>query len=500
MLLSLASTALALLGMSPPRTGSAVRSIADGVDRKWPASLTSHVVRGIRGAVAESADVGGVKGKRIAVGRIASLVAQDLLFFPVKMIPFAVRTTYYRNVTSGVQTFEAGRNLLEVYSRGGNPDGPLVVYVHGGSWGQGEPWQYALLARRLLEDGQASRVAVVKYRLFPDGDVDSMLGDIGSALEWCQAEQQAAAKAGRPPLRVVLAAQSAGAHLCALYLSRQAWHGIGGWVATTTSGDSAAAPPELWKPDKFVALSGVFDIASHFAHERSRLVHWLSPMWLAMIGRARAEKGDGAAGATPGSADRGSYVAEVVEAMGLSTHGAGSLLAAAAAAKLDAAALEAAEIDARALARKSQLPAQARDARWSDRELAAWAAASPTQVLRLLSLALGSVMPAGDGMRHEALRTAWPPTVVLHAADDKTVPVQSARDLVSALAHGGLATPSSEAVEAEGKGADGQEKALVQYIERERGGHGEAMVALMSRMPCEELPPLARDFVSHVCE
>ena len=40
-----------------------------------------------------------------------------------------------------------------------------------------------------------------------------------------------------------------------------------------------------WAPDKFVALSGVFDIAPHFAHERSRLVHWISPMWLAMIGR-----------------------------------------------------------------------------------------------------------------------------------------------------------------------------------------------------------------------
>ena len=48
--------------------------------------------------------------------------------------PFALRTVRYRAANAELVESPQG---LEVYSSGGAEDGPLVVYFHGGSWGQG---------------------------------------------------------------------------------------------------------------------------------------------------------------------------------------------------------------------------------------------------------------------------------------------------------------------------------------------------------------------------
>jgi len=181
---------------------------------------------------------------------------------------------------------------------------------------------------------------------------------------------------------------------------------------------------------------------------------------------------------------------------------------------------------------------------WRENELMAWAAASPTRLLRLQRVlqvdALAATQPDSDrieavfarydadgsgrvdpselGVMLEALvgrdgaaaaservmgtfdadasgdlslaefsrfvgqaveqqtRAPWPPTVVLHARDDSTVPVASAREFV-------------EALQALGAAAD------LKYREFERAGHGEIMVELMSPKPVAELRPIAAEFV-----
>ena len=113
---------------------------------------------------------------------------------------------------------------------------------------------------------------------------------------------------------------------------------------------------------------------------------------------------------------------------------------------------------------------------WAAEELAAFAAASPTRLLRLQRALLrdGSATH-GDGI--------WPRTVVMHAADDKTVPVRSAREFVGALR------------EAEGEEA-------VEYHEYAEAGHGEVMISLMGRTPLQDLPEaqarITQDFVNRV--
>ena len=168
----------------------------DGEEQAWPRDLTRHVIRGIGLAVREAQGSGGARAGVIAAARIAKLVANELVFFPLTMLPFAVRTTRYR--AASVELVESPN--LEIYTASDETarrDGPLVLFVHGGSWGQGSPWQYALLARRLLDEAGASRVAIARYRLFPAGDVDDMLADVEAALAWCE-EQQRAAAADQP--------------------------------------------------------------------------------------------------------------------------------------------------------------------------------------------------------------------------------------------------------------------------------------------------------------
>ncbi|KAL1500349.1 hypothetical protein AB1Y20_013013 [Prymnesium parvum] len=414
----------------------------------WPSSLTSHVSQGILRTVQESIEEGGVRVGVQTFGKIAWMVVEELLVFPSTMIPFALRTLLHRRQTMReVRCGAEAHQTLEVYD--GEGEGPLVLYVHGGSWGQGAPWNYALLAARLLEHG-ASRVAVARYRLFPEGDVDDMVHDLSKALEWCEGEAREASKAGRH-LRVTVAAQSAGAHLCALLFARRSFNSA---VRRTTAPNRRG----IWLPDRFVGLSGVFDIGPHFLHEKSRLVHWLSPMWLAMLGKQP----------TVHNVDSG--VEQFSDASMLMHLFEGN-------ADVIAAITEAQSVSplssANVLPSLEEVSSSSAYGQWSRAELSAWALASPTRLLRLQHWLQVCRTTTVD-------LAAWPNTVLLHAADDKTVPIRSAREFTAAL-----------------KQAQGED--AVSLREYAQGGHGEVMLNLMGRKRLDQLPysqvRIAVDFI-----
>jgi hypothetical protein len=123
------------------------------------------------------------------------------------------------------------------------------------------------------------------------------------------------------------------------------------------------------------------------------------------------------------------------------------------------------------LAQEASCGAEAGD-QWSVSELRAWARASPTRILRA----------AENAAAHH-----WPPTTVLHAKDDGTVPVCSAREFVHALHL-----------------AAGQNAEAHTCAEFDRGGHGEVVVALAAHEPLTALEPhiakLASFFVTSVVQ
>ena len=184
-----------------------VRMDRDVATSVWPASLAAHVGRGIFWAVQDEyararATAGGAgsaqRASLKAAARLAFLLLESLVLFPLSVIPFATRALIYRRVH--MRAVQLPNTMLETYAppaeRG---DGrQTILFVHGGSWGQGSPWQYSLLARSLVRCSGA-HVAVVQYRLFPQGGVDDMVDDIYEALAWSQA------RAGGDPRRVVSA-------------------------------------------------------------------------------------------------------------------------------------------------------------------------------------------------------------------------------------------------------------------------------------------------------
>ena len=238
-----------------------------------------------------------------------------------------------------------------------------------------------------------------------------MVGDLDAALRWAEAE--------------------AAAPRCVLSASRRA-------RTSARCGSRGVPAPRAARRARrlaaveIVALSGVYDIAAHFAHENTRLVHWLSPMWLAMAGR----RGEAAA-------DDDSFARLVLERAG----GAAAPPSAAPASRPKASTGPSRARGARRLRKNRRVHRAA---------LANWCAASPTRLLRLLRLCAPT-----------ALGAAWPPTAALHAADG-TVPARSAREFVDALSKAG---------------------ADVRTLEYAKGGHGEIPLALASESPITEVEP-----------
>ena len=103
------------------------------VPRPWPKALSNHVVSGIKLAIGEATHNGGLASGASTALKLLKMVVWELLIFPATMLPFAVRTQRYRSANAQYVASPS----LEVYSGGGSADGPLVLFVHGGSWGQG---------------------------------------------------------------------------------------------------------------------------------------------------------------------------------------------------------------------------------------------------------------------------------------------------------------------------------------------------------------------------
>ena len=88
-------------------------------------------------------------------------------------------------------------------------DAPVVIFVTGGAWIIGYKLWGAFIGRGLSSMGILT--IVPDYRNFPQGDLEDMMDDVGAAVNWTVAN---AGRYGGDKEKVVLAGQSAGAHIC----------------------------------------------------------------------------------------------------------------------------------------------------------------------------------------------------------------------------------------------------------------------------------------------
>lgn len=84
---------------------------------------------------------------------------------------------------------------------------PVLLFVHGGSWRNGDPIDYGFFARAFVPKGFV--VVLAGYRLDPDGKYPAMLQDTARAIAWTRGE---IARYGGDPDRITVAGHSAGAY------------------------------------------------------------------------------------------------------------------------------------------------------------------------------------------------------------------------------------------------------------------------------------------------
>ncbi|MCC7358339.1 MAG: alpha/beta hydrolase [Anaerolineales bacterium] len=160
---------------------------------------------------------------------------------------YATCPTVVKDIAYSAQTDQR----LDVYQPKHGPNQPVLVYVYGGSWNGGRKTLYAAAAQRLLPAGVM--VVIPDYTLYPAAGYPTQTQEIAAALAWTL---EHAAEYGGDPRKVVVAAQSAGAHLAALALLDPQFLAAHGHSTAEVRG--------------LCGISGVYDIETQLAHERSQ--------------------------------------------------------------------------------------------------------------------------------------------------------------------------------------------------------------------------------------
>ena len=160
---------------------------------------------------------------------------------------YATCPTLAKNIAYSPRTTQR----LDVYRPDTGSNWPVLVYVYGGSWNGGRKELYAPAAQRLLPEG--ALIVIADYTLYPAAGYPTQTQEIAAALAWTLDH---AAEYGGDPRRVVVVAQSAGAHVAALALLDPQFLAAHGHSAAEVRG--------------FFGISGVYDIETQLAHERSK--------------------------------------------------------------------------------------------------------------------------------------------------------------------------------------------------------------------------------------
>ena len=97
---------------------------------------------------------------------------------------------------------------------------PIIIWIHGGGWENGSRQTYGFAGRAFAAEGFVT--VVIGYRLGAPGRFPAFMEDARDAIGWTHAH---IGKYGGDPERMVIAGQSAGAHMALLAALDPQWLG-----------------------------------------------------------------------------------------------------------------------------------------------------------------------------------------------------------------------------------------------------------------------------------
>lgn len=118
-----------------------------------------------------------------------------------------------QDVKSNIPYVENGhaRHVLDIHAPAGAQGLPVLFWIHGGGWQQGDKTGVQSKPRWFVEKGFI--FVSTNYRLLPEVDMGTLTRDVAKALGWTH---QHIAEHGGDPKRILVAGHSAGAQLAAL--------------------------------------------------------------------------------------------------------------------------------------------------------------------------------------------------------------------------------------------------------------------------------------------
>jgi len=103
------------------------------------------------------------------------------------------------------------RQTLDLYAPASGSDHPIVVWIHGGGWRQGDKRAMQHKPQAFVDKGFV--FVSTNYRFIPHVTVKEMTGDVAKAIRWAHDH---AKEYGGNPNSIFVMGHSAGAHLAAL--------------------------------------------------------------------------------------------------------------------------------------------------------------------------------------------------------------------------------------------------------------------------------------------
>jgi acetyl esterase/lipase len=187
-----------------------------------------------------------MRGMLLGLPGLAGCSAADLLNGTI--------TTRNLAIDRDVAYAPGPRHDLDIYRQQGAAGArPLIVFLYGGSWRDGDKSTYPFVAATLAKRGAV--VMVPNYRLYPEVAFPGFLQDNAAAVAWAIAH---AAQYGADPADVFIVGHSAGAYNAAMLALDPKWLAAAGVDRATLRGVVGLAGPYDFLPITGLDIIPVF--------------------------------------------------------------------------------------------------------------------------------------------------------------------------------------------------------------------------------------------------